>query len=222
MFIKDRRFDKQIKCERNRKNNSLDNDGAERYVQNNQLSRQTKKIKNILNAWEAKENKSVLKNDISTRDVINSINWLLFDVFQKSHFALHDHCSPFNARSIIRKKNTQKHCRIDDDQWSQFSASFKCKLAFCSNALISNHNDWQCHVVVLVFFCFLFSFWFRYSVYRNQWYSSLFLFFFWRRSAYFLKCWLKCVCMRRACAQASERWELKIENITEYHAHMLS
>lgn len=132
-----------------------------------------------MDAWEAKENKSVLKSDISTRDVINSINWLLFDVSQKSHFALHVHCSPFNARSII-KKNTRKHCCIDDDQWSQTFASFKCKLAFCSNALISNHNDWQCHVVV---FYFRFSFWFRYSVYRNRWYSSFFFYLKKKRSA---------------------------------------
>lgn len=122
-----------------------------------------------MNAWEAKENKSVLKSDISTRDVINSINWLLFDVSQKSHFALHDHCSPFNARSIIRKKtheNIVESMMINDHK---FSASFKCKLAFCSNALISNNNDWQCHVV----FCFRFDFDFRCTVTNDFFFFNL-------------------------------------------------
>lgn len=99
--------------------------------------------------------------------------------------------------------------RVLSFRWSMITiwASFKCKLAFCFSALISNHNDWQ---------CFRRSLRFGPSLYRNE--VNVILFFFEGEALINRSdaAWSMCVCARTPVSKLTY-----IFLFTVRYAHML-
>lgn len=106
----------------------------------------------------AKDTKSVLKSNISTRDVINSINWSLFDacVLQNWQFfflrstIIVRHLTPDRSKYIHLKRCLSiVESMMINDHYFQLHSNANWRSV--SAQLISNQSDWQCHV----FFSFL-------------------------------------------------------------------
>lgn len=121
-----------------------------------------------------KETKRVLKSNISTSAVINSINWLLFDVcvlrnwqfFLRSTIIVR-HLTPERSKYIYMKRCLSiVESMMINDHYFQLHSNANWRSV--SAQLISIHSDWQCHVFFSFLSLSLLSFWFRFSVYRNN------------------------------------------------------